>query len=96
MDFNKTWHACAKNGFLLTALLLSHIQSVLRELIQFQKRKMAKNGQKRLSFAIERLIVLVVSMVISSYLKTVAEVKIGVVSSKFSLVLRGITLFLYL
>ena len=54
---------------------------------------MAKNGQKRLSYAIKSFSVLVVSMVISPCVKTVAEIKIDAVSSKFCLVLHEVILF---
>ena len=55
---------------------------------------MAKNGQKRLSYAIESSSVLVVSMVISPELKTADEIKMDAVSRKFCLVSRGVILFL--
>ena len=44
--------------------------------------------------AIETFGALVVSMVISPLLRTVAEIKIGAVSSKFCLVSRGVIVFL--
>ena len=66
----------------------------LKELIQFQRRKTAKNGQKSRNCAIETFTTLVVSMVISPLLITVAEFKIDAVSSKFCLVSRGLIIFL--
>ena len=65
MDLNKTWQTCAKNCFLLTALLFSHMQSVSEDLIQFQKQKMAKNRQKLLRYAIGIFYIPVASMAIS-------------------------------
>ena len=46
MDFIETWQTCVKNCFLLTALLSSHLQSVLQGFIQVLKRKNDKKRQK--------------------------------------------------
>ena len=54
-----------KLGTNVPKLLFNHLQTVLQKLIQFQKRKMAKNGQKPLSYAIEMFCAIVVSMVLS-------------------------------
>ena len=54
---------------------------------------MAKNGQKRLSYVIEIFSMSVISMVKSPLPKTVAEIKIGSISSKFCLVSHSVILF---
>ena len=41
-DFIKTWQTCVKNCFLLMDLLFGHLLLVIKELIQFLKRKKGK------------------------------------------------------
>ena len=80
-----------------TALLFSHLHSVIQQLIRFKKRtaKKKKKAKKCWNFTIESFAVLV-SMVMSSLLKTVGAIKIGAVSSKFCLVLRDLIFLVYL
>ena len=53
-----------------------------------------KKCQNNYSYAIELVITLIVSMVVSPLPKTAADIKIGAVSSKFCLVSCGVIFFL--
>ena len=71
MDFVNTWHPCAKNGFLLTALLSEPLAISFTRVNSILKQKNGKNGQKRWSYAIGMFIILVVSIAIIPLIGTV-------------------------
>ena len=63
--FFKTWHSCAENCFLLRTLLLEPLVIIFSTVNSIFEKKMAKNGQKCWSHAIEIFSMPVVTMVFS-------------------------------